>query len=96
LPSDIQKLVQDMESIEQNKISQSELWTYWMSATEESTHLTILDAYKAMQNFLDVYCDMTGSENLASILGGLQLHPDGQSWDPAAWEIWVESTDDLS
>lgn len=57
--------------------------------------LTRLEAFNAMTNFLDLYYHATNSDNIAVLLSGMQIHPDGKTWDPAAWEDWMESVDEV-
>lgn len=53
--------------------------------------LTILQAFKAMQNFLEDYYNKTLSDDLGSLLGGLQLFSDGGTFDPAMWQEWQDA-----
>lgn len=53
------------------------------------TVLSVLDAYRAMQLFLEDYHRFTGSDDVGALLGGLQLLADGSSADPAAWSDWL-------
>lgn len=50
-----------------------------------------LESFNAMINFLDLYYRATNSDNIAVLLSGMQMNPDGKTWDPAAWEDWMES-----
>ena len=52
--------------------------------------LTIKQAYAATVLFLDLYYQHTKSEDVAIVLSGMKLLPDGMSVDPAAWEDWIE------
>ncbi len=54
--------------------------------------LTTLQAYEAMQRFLEIYFHQTDSDSLAVLLGGMQLLVDGTSADQAMLEDWVEIT----
>ena len=49
-----------------------------------------MQAFKAMYMFLDDYYDTVPSDDLGSLLGDLQLFPDGGTYDPAAWGDWLE------
>ncbi|HJZ23976.1 MAG TPA: hypothetical protein VJ201_05955 [Candidatus Babeliales bacterium] len=52
--------------------------------------MTLLQAFKAMICFLDVYYSKTLSDDLGSLLGDIQLFEDGSgTWDSAAWNDWV-------
>lgn len=53
--------------------------------------LSILQAYRAMQFFLEDYYDKTHSNDLGSLLGGMQLFPEGGTFDPAMWNEWQKS-----
>lgn len=55
----------------------------------ESTNLTIQEAYAAMYKYLELLYQMTGSDDLGGILGGMSLLPDGGTADPAAWNDWL-------
>lgn len=50
--------------------------------------LNIMQAYKAMQFFLEDYYFKSKSDDLGSLLGGMQLFSEGQTWDPAMWGEW--------
>jgi hypothetical protein len=52
--------------------------------------LTILEAYKSMIEFLDVYYQKTNSDDLGGFLGGIDLTKDNSTMDPAAWCEWLE------
>ena len=50
--------------------------------------LTELEAFETMKKFLEKYYSRTHSDDLALILGELQLTNDGHTMDPAAWDDW--------
>ena len=54
-------------------------------------NLTELQAFHAMRKFLDIFYYKTRSDDVGSLLGDLQLFPEGGTFDPAAWEEWQES-----
>ena len=56
--------------------------------------LTVLQAYRAMQFFLEDYYNKTLSNDLGSLLGDMQLFPDGGTFDPAVWDEWLNSVGD--
>lgn len=51
--------------------------------------LTILQAYNAMQFFLENYYTKTQSDDLGSLLSGMQLFSEGETFDPAMWGEWL-------
>lgn len=51
--------------------------------------LTKIQAFKAMQVFLEHYYDRTHSDDVGSLLGDIQLNSDNETFDPAAWDDWV-------
>lgn len=57
--------------------------------------LTELQAFNAMQKFLEGYWERTNSDDVGSLLGDLQLSPDGRTFDPAAWHDWIESIEEV-
>ncbi len=55
--------------------------------------ITSLQAFKALQNFLDNYYYTTPSETLDLLLSYIQLLQDGKTADPAFWADWLIITD---
>jgi hypothetical protein len=55
--------------------------------------LTPIQAYRAMIAFLDAYWRSTHSDDIASLLGDLQLLGTDSAYpaDPAAWSDWLQS-----
>ncbi len=53
-------------------------------------NLTVLQAYLAMVKFLEEFYQRTGSDDVAVLLGGMQLLKDGKTADPAAWNDWMK------
>lgn len=53
--------------------------------------LTILEAYKSMQSFLDAYYFRTYSDDIGALLSGLMLLGDDLPADSAAWHDWEEA-----
>ncbi|WP_255429288.1 hypothetical protein [Ramlibacter albus] len=41
--------------------------------------------------FIEHLFEMTRSDDLAGILGGLQVAADGRPMDPAAWTDWLDA-----
>jgi hypothetical protein len=57
-----------------------------------SEHITLLQAYKSMFQFLEnYYFQMDKPDQLGSLLGELQLLGDERPADPAAWDDWLEA-----
>lgn len=57
-----------------------------------SENLTILQAFKAMKNFLEGYYSRTNSDDVGSLLGDMQLVDDETiTMDSAAWEDWLDA-----
>ncbi len=54
-----------------------------------TAHLHTLEAYKSMSLFLDNYYKHTKSDDVGSLLGGIQFSDDNSTMDPAAWDDWV-------
>jgi hypothetical protein len=57
--------------------------------------LTELQAFNAMRKFLEGYYERTHSDDLGSLLGDLQLFPEGGTFDPAAWHDWIRSVKEV-
>lgn len=55
--------------------------------------LTELQAFNAMRRFLEGYWERTNSDDVGGLLGDLQLCQDGGTFDPAAWEDWIEAVE---
>ena len=57
--------------------------------------LTYLEAYKSMICFLEIYYELTDSEDVGSLLNGMRILEDNSTVDPAMWKNWekcVEKT----
>ncbi len=63
--------------------------------TEAQKKLTVDQAYDAMIDYLEGYCDRTHSDDVESLLSGMMLLPDGKSADSAAQEDWNKSVDKI-
>lgn len=48
------------------------------------------EAFKAMELFLEIYYKYTNSDDIGTLLSGMQLLEDGITADPAMWEEWLE------
>jgi hypothetical protein len=53
--------------------------------------LSALEAYQAMISFLEDYYFRFGQDSLGSVLGDMQLQPNGTTGDPAAWFDWLDA-----
>lgn len=55
--------------------------------------LSIREAYECMFHFLDGYWERGGKsdDQIAILLGGMALRPDGVSADPAMMSDWLDS-----
>jgi len=53
--------------------------------------LSEYEAYNAMVSFLDTYYQLTKSDDVGSLLGGMMMLADGTTADPAAWYDWLEA-----
>lgn len=51
--------------------------------------LTDRQAFLAMSEFLWQYARRAG-DDLITLLGDIELEPDGRPTDPAAWDDWLE------
>jgi hypothetical protein len=73
----------------------------WQQAVQEvlrgkmNAQLTTVEAFHAMVKFLEKYYEFTKSDDIGSLLGGMdQGFWDNEStFDPALWKDWVESVD---
>lgn len=52
--------------------------------------LSIKEAYNAMIEFLDRYYEITKSDDVGSLLGGMMFLEDGSTMDSAVWNDWLE------
>lgn len=57
----------------------------------QSTSITVLEAYSAMCKYLERVYELTGSDEVGGLLGSMSLLPDGQTADPGSWSDWVQS-----
>jgi hypothetical protein len=53
--------------------------------------LTVREAYVAMYAYLRTLHELTGSEELGALLGGMSLLEDGTPADPAVWDDWLRA-----
>ena len=50
-----------------------------------------LEAYKAMQIFLEKIYNQTSSDDIGSLLGDMILLEDNSTMDAAIWNDWIEA-----
>ncbi len=55
------------------------------------TDLTKMEAYLAMYSFLEHEYEMTKSDDIGGLLGGMSLLQDGGTADPAAMQDWEDA-----
>jgi hypothetical protein len=53
------------------------------------------DAFLAMTKFLTKWYSFTHSEDIATLLAGMDLEvwKDGRTFEPGLWEDWIEAVD---
>ena len=59
--------------------------------------LTKLEAFQAMVKFLEKYYQLTKSDDIGALLGGMDrsFWNNGKTFDPALWDDWVECVDNV-
>lgn len=57
--------------------------------------LSTEQAFAAMRLFLEGYFARTRSDDIGSLLGDLQTSEDGKPFDPAAWNDWLASVNQV-
>ena len=55
------------------------------------TELTKKEAYLAMYSFLEHMYELTKSDDIGGLLGGMSLLQDGETADPAALADWEDA-----
>ncbi|KKP25258.1 MAG: hypothetical protein UR14_C0007G0007 [candidate division TM6 bacterium GW2011_GWE2_31_21] len=58
-------------------------------------NLNVKESYNTMVDFLDQLYWKTYSDDFGSFLGGLMFLPDGGTADPAEWEDWIDSVNNI-
>jgi len=53
-------------------------------------------AFQAMYLFLEKHYQMTGADDIGSLLGVLSLSEDGKTIDPALWEDWLAAVESVA
>ena len=56
----------------------------------QDNKISHLEAFKAMQCFLEKYYEQTKSADVGSLLGDLQILQDRTTADPATWHDWLD------
>jgi hypothetical protein len=51
--------------------------------------VSVGDAYRAMFGFLEAYFERTRADEVAILLGSMNLADDGKPMDPAMWQDWL-------
>ena len=57
--------------------------------------LTKIQAFNAMIKFLENYYERTSSDDIGSLLGDLQFLKNGETFDSAAWQDWIECINEV-
>ena len=57
--------------------------------------LTEKQAFRAMVLFLQNFYNRTQSDGVGALLGDLMFFEDGTTSDPAAWQDWLESVEEI-
>jgi hypothetical protein len=57
--------------------------------------MDIKEAYLAMYRFLENEYELTGSDDIGGLLGGMSFLADGSTADPSAWENWLNSIEEI-
>ena len=58
-------------------------------------NLTRIDAYRSMCKFLESYWRRGGSDEVAMLLGSMQLLRDGRPADAALWADWEAAVNEI-
>ena len=54
-----------------------------------SNKISTREAFDAMRLFLEEFYNRTDSDDVGSLLGGIQFCDDNTTMDPAAWDDWL-------
>jgi hypothetical protein len=57
----------------------------------ENDKITVKAAYAAMYKFLEHEYELTNSNDIAGLLGGMSLLENGNTADPAIWVDWLNA-----
>lgn len=67
-----------------------------LDGLEEKTVLTLREAYEAMFVYLERYYERSeSSDDIAIMLGKLNLDEDGRPMDPAALDDWLDAVHEV-
>lgn len=77
------------------------IWGEWCESvnkvikTEIEGKLTAFQAFQAMVKFLEKYYELTKSDDIGILLGGMDqsFWNDRKTFDPAIWDDWIEAVD---
>ena len=53
--------------------------------------LTVEEAYMAMFAYLEKFYDLTGSDDIGSLLGSMSVFSNGRVVDSALWQDWLDA-----
>ena len=56
---------------------------------DERDLVSVGDAYRAMFGFLEAYFERTRADEVAVLLGSMNMADDGKPMDPALWQDWL-------
>jgi hypothetical protein len=62
----------------------------------ENDKISVKTAYAAMYKFLESEYEMTKSDDIGGLLGGMSLLEDGSAADSAAWSDWLNAIEKAS
>ncbi|MDR3550961.1 MAG: hypothetical protein P4L31_06115 [Candidatus Babeliales bacterium] len=107
--NDFGSLLSDMLYSSEGCTSDPAAWTNWSNsvntvlnetskAYQNNMHekLTKLQAFSAMRKFLEIYYEQTThSDDVGTLLSGMNFLSDGGTVDPAAWENWTKCVNDI-
>ena len=53
--------------------------------------ISLSKGYRAMFRFLEAYFERTKADEVAVLLGSMNLAEDGKPMDPAMWQDWLKA-----
>ena len=62
----------------------------------ENDKITVKAAYVAMYKFLENEYELTNSNDIGGLLGGMSLLENGRTADPAIWVDWLNAIENAS
>lgn len=64
---------------------------------DEPTEMGALEAYRAMFRFLEGYWERTKSDDVAGLLGSMNINlADGAPMDSAMWSDWLDAVREVT